>query len=97
MPAHEKAHPVQVSLLGFEAIVFVTKYRAHLIKQALGLGKIGYRVHSIKTMYKNTVLAPESRLSNGVEDLCKTSRNLRLQFILSDKLGVQNMRRSTSR
>jgi hypothetical protein len=41
MPAHEKAHPVQVSVLGFEVIVFVTNYLAHLIKQALGLGKIG--------------------------------------------------------
>ena len=51
MPAHEKSPPVQVNLLGFKAIVFVTNYLAHLIKQALGLGD---RVHSIKTMYKNT-------------------------------------------
>ena len=62
MPAHEKAHPVQVSLLGFEAIVFVTKSLAHLMKQALGLGKIGDRIHSIKTMYKNTGSTPESML-----------------------------------
>lgn len=40
MPSHIKTNPVQVSLLGFEAVVLVTKYLAHLIKQALGLGKI---------------------------------------------------------
>ena len=77
--------------------MFVTKYLAHLIKQALELGKIGDRFHSIKTMYKNTGSTPESKLLNGVEALCKTSCNLRLQFIRSDKLGVQNIRRSTSR
>jgi hypothetical protein len=77
--------------------VFVTNYLAHLIKQALGLGKIGDRVHGVKTMYKNTGSTPESKLSNGVDALCKPSRNLQLQFIGSDKLGVQNIRRSTSR
>ena len=97
MPAHEKAHPVQVSLLGFEAIVFLTNCVTNLIKQALGLGRIGDRVHSIKTMYENTVSTPESKPSSGVEALFKTSRNLRLQFISSDKLGFQNIRRSTSR
>jgi hypothetical protein len=97
MPAHEKAHPVQVSLLGFEAIVFVTNYLANLIKQALGLGKIGDRVHSIKTMYENTVSTPESKSSSGEEALCKATCNFRLQFISSDKLGFQNIRRSTLR
>ena len=75
--------------------MFVTKSLAHLLKQALGLGKIGDRVHCIKTMYKNTISIPERKLSNGVEALCKISRNLRLQFIGSDKLGFQNIRRST--
>lgn len=36
MPTHENANPVALSLLGFEAIVFVTKYLAHLPQQALG-------------------------------------------------------------
>ena len=55
MPAHVKANPVEVSLLSFEAIVFVTKYLAHLFQQAPGLGKIDDGVHRIKTMYKITV------------------------------------------
>jgi hypothetical protein len=67
--------------------VFVTKYLAHLIKQALGLGHIGDRVHSIKNMYKNTGSTPESKLSNGVEAFVKNQCNLPLQFIGSDKLG----------
>jgi hypothetical protein len=41
MPAHVKADPVEVSLLPVEAIVFVTKYLAHLLQQVLGLGKVG--------------------------------------------------------
>ena len=45
----------------------------------------------------NTISTPESKLSNEVEALCKTSRHLQFQFIWSDKLGVQNIRRSTSR
>ena len=53
-PCHrtKKTNPVQVNLLGFEAKVLVTKYLAHLIKQVLGLGKIGDRVHRIKTRYE---------------------------------------------
>ncbi|OGB53051.1 MAG: hypothetical protein A2503_02875 [Burkholderiales bacterium RIFOXYD12_FULL_59_19] len=34
MPAQKTANPVQVNLLGFEAIVLASKYLAHLIKQA---------------------------------------------------------------
>lgn len=51
-PAHVKANPVEVGLLGFEAIVFVTKYLTPLIQQALGLGGISDGIHNIKTMYK---------------------------------------------
>lgn len=41
MPAHVKANPVEVSLLRLEAIVFVTKYLAHLLQQTLGLRMVG--------------------------------------------------------
>jgi hypothetical protein len=77
MARRKKSYPV----LGFEAIVFVTKCFLHLIKQALGLGKIGDRVHSFKTMYKNAVPTLESKLPNGVEAVGKTSYNLRLHLI----------------
>ena len=97
MPADEKTNPVKVSLLGFEAIVLVTKYLAHLIKQALGLGEIGDRVHRIKTMYKNTVWTHESQMSSGLAGQCQANRNPSPQVISSDKLGSQNIRRSTLR
>jgi hypothetical protein len=76
--------------------VFVTNYLANLIKQALGRREIGDSVHGIKTMYENTVSTPESKSSSGEEALCKANCNFRPQFISSDKLGFQNIRRYTS-
>ena len=52
MPAHVRANSVEVSLLRVEAVVFVTKYLAHLLKQSLGLGKIGDWVHKTKPCIK---------------------------------------------
>lgn len=96
-PADEKTNPVKVSLLGFEAIVFVTKYLAHLPQQALGLGRMGDGVHGIKTCMKLHVLMLESKKSSGAGGLyrsyCKPSR----QLFPPDKLGCQNIRRSTLR
>jgi len=83
-------------LLGIEAIVLVTKYFADLIKQALGLGKIVGRVHEIKTMYKNRVSIPGSKMPSGLAGICETNCSQPLQFIWSDKQGAQNIRRSTS-
>jgi hypothetical protein len=95
--ANEKANPVKASLLGLEAIVLVTKYLAHLLQQAFGLGKIGDRVHRVTTMYKNTALTPKDKMSSGGRDLRWDSCNPAFQLIPSDKLDSQNIRRSTSR
>jgi hypothetical protein len=67
MPAHVKANPVEVSLLRVEAIVFVTKYLAHLLQQALGLGKVGDSVHRIKTMCKITAMTSKNALTKGLQ------------------------------
>nr|WP_295778108.1 hypothetical protein [Rhodoferax sp.] len=96
MPAHVKANPVEVSLLGFEAIVFVTEYLAHLIQQALGLGEIGDGVDSVKTMYKTTVLSPMSKLSSGSRVVSMGRHRVAFQLIPSDILR-QDIRPSTSR
>ncbi len=91
-----KANLVEVSLLGFEAVVFVAKYLAYLIQQALGLGKICDGVHSIKTMYKTTVLSPMSKLSSGLRRVSMGRHRVAFQLIPSDILG-QDIRPSTSR
>ena len=52
MPAHKKPNLIDVGLFGFKAIVFLAKHLAHLVEQALGLGKIGDRVHEINNIYK---------------------------------------------
>ena len=97
VPAHEKANPVEVSLLGLQAIVFVTKHLAHLLQQALGLGKIGDRVHRIEAMYKNAVLMPKDKLSSGLGGFRRGQSDPVAQLVPSDKLDSQNIRRTTSR
>jgi hypothetical protein len=97
MPAHVKANPVEVSLLSFEAIVSVTKYLAHLLKQTLGLGKIGDGVYSIKNMYKTTISTSKNELSSELWRIAMDRRRATLQLIPSDILGRQDIRPSTSR
>ena len=97
MPAHVKANPVEVSLLSFEAIVFVTKYLAHLFQQALGLGKIDDGVHGIKTMYEITVFMSVNKLSSGLQLIHRDVVVMDLQLIPADKLVSQNIRRSRLR
>ncbi len=97
IPANEKANPVEVSLLIFQTIVFVTYQLTHLLQQALGLGKIGDRVHRIKTMYKNTEFMPKDKILSGLQGFGWVSCRLAFQLIQSDKLDFQNIRRSTSR
>jgi hypothetical protein len=77
--------------------VFVTKYLAHLLQQTLGLGKMGDGVHSIKNMYKTTVLTPKNELSSGLWRIAMDRRRATLQLIPSDILGRQDIRPSTSR
>jgi len=94
-PADEKTNPVKVSLLGFEVIVFVTKYLAHLLQQALGLGRMGDGVYGINMYETACIDAGKQEAKWGrrpVPGYCKPSR----QLIPSDKLGCQNIRRSTS-
>ena len=97
MPADVEADPVEVSLLGFEAIVLVTKYLAHLIKQAPGLGEIGDRVRRIKTMYKNKMSMSEGQMSSVLAASCNSNCNPSRQDISLDKLAFQDIRRSTLR
>ena len=85
-PAHEKFHPAEPSLPGFQAIVFVTQHLDHLLWQALGLGKIGDRVHRTKAMYKNTVFTFKELMSSGVRIFRCDSCNRALQLIPLDKL-----------
>lgn len=96
MPTHVKANPVEVSLLCFEATVFVTEYLAHLIQQALGLGKVGDGCRSIKNMYKTTVLSPICELSSGLWRVSVSCHRVASQLIPSDIPG-QDIRPSTSR
>jgi hypothetical protein len=97
MPAHEKANPVQASQLGFEAVVFLTRYLAHLIKRAPGRGKTCDGVHKIKTMHKNTASTLKSKVSSSDEGSREDNCAPSLQLTWSNKLGFQNIRRSTSR
>ena len=90
-PAHEKFHPAEPSLPGFQAIVFATQHLDHLLWQALGLGKIGDRVPRTKTMYKNTVLTFKELMSSGVRSFRCDSCNRALQLIPLDKLDSWNI------
>lgn len=77
--------------------MLVTKYLAYFITQALGLGKLGNRVHRIKTMCIHTMAGPKGKMSSALGVTCKAHGNPSLQIIWSDKLGFQNIRRATSR
>ena len=97
MPAHEKSNPVKVSLLGFEAMVFVAKYLAHLIQQAFGLGKIGDSVHKAKAMYKNTLFRRKGQVSSLPMGFPRRKCNTVVDLIPPDKLDFQDIRRATLR
>jgi hypothetical protein len=98
MPAHVRANSLEVGLLRIEAIVFVTKYLAHMLQQALGLGKIGDGVPRIKkTMCKTTAMTSKNESSNGLQSLYWHAPATAAQLVSSDILGSQNVRLSTSR
>lgn len=102
-PAHIKANPVEVSLLRLEAIVFVTKYLAHLLQQTLALGEAGdevhsiHSIHSIKNMYETTELTSKNELSSGPWRISMDRRRATFQLIPSDILGRQVIGPSLSR
>lgn len=87
-----KNAPVLISLLYLPAIVAVTKDLAHLFQQALGLGKIGDRVHNGLAMYKNTVLPGQSLMSNGVAWTFAIAVDACYRFVPPDKLGLRFIR-----
>jgi hypothetical protein len=97
MPAHVKADPVEVSLIRFEAIVFVAKYLAHPLKQTLGLGKIGDGVRSVTTMYKTNALMLKNEFPRGLQCLFWHAAATASQLISADILVSQDLRFSTSR
>lgn len=88
MPVHIKANLGEASLLSFETIVFVTKYLAHLLQLALGLGKIGDGVHGIKNMHKTTELMSKNQLSSGLWGFFIDVRSQVVQLILSNILNI---------
>lgn len=97
MPTNEKANPAELSLLRFEAIVFLTKYLAHLLQRALGLGKLGEGFMASKLCMTKTASISKNKLSSGLRRFFINLNSQASQLIPSDTLEFQDIRPSTSR